>query len=337
MPIKQSGSLSLSEINTEFGRGRNLNSYRGVTYYNSDGTSGTFSSGSISISNFYGKAASRPSLAVDYIIVGGGGGGGSGIWDNIGGGGCGGGGGSVYTGSINLFLSSSALITIGAGGTKGYYGPTGQVDGYGNPIYGIIAAGRGGATQFSYNDSSEYLAAYGGFPGTPGTGTYKGGAGGGLYNDGGGYHSPGKSDGIHAGGGGGGVDDANNTLGVGGNGPLLFDGNYYSGGGGGGGDYSTGAAGGLGGGGAGGIRSGVSVQGGAGSSNTGGGGGGGASYGGSARSDGGDGGSGVLVLRYIGSTNSQRLSFASGTVVNTYQNGSYVYHYIRSNGRFTVS
>jgi hypothetical protein len=59
MAIKPSGSLSLSEINTEFGAGTNLNAYRNRSWY-TDSTSGTFSAGAISINDFYSKRAYDP-------------------------------------------------------------------------------------------------------------------------------------------------------------------------------------------------------------------------------------------------------------------------------------
>ncbi|CAB4123259.1 hypothetical protein UFOVP41_1, partial [uncultured Caudovirales phage] len=37
MALPSSGPLSLSAINTEFGRGTNLGSYRGTTYYTAAG------------------------------------------------------------------------------------------------------------------------------------------------------------------------------------------------------------------------------------------------------------------------------------------------------------
>lgn len=60
MPLPASGPLSMSDINTEFGRGLNLNAYRGTTWYTSAGGSGTFSAGAISISEFYSKQAAAP-------------------------------------------------------------------------------------------------------------------------------------------------------------------------------------------------------------------------------------------------------------------------------------
>ena len=60
MTIKSSGSLSLSEINAEFGLGTNLGAYRGVTWYTDAGASGTFPSTNISIGLFYSKRKTAP-------------------------------------------------------------------------------------------------------------------------------------------------------------------------------------------------------------------------------------------------------------------------------------
>jgi hypothetical protein len=51
--------ISMSQINSVFdGRGNNLNAYRGTTWYTAAGGSGTFSSGTISFSDFYLKGPS---------------------------------------------------------------------------------------------------------------------------------------------------------------------------------------------------------------------------------------------------------------------------------------
>lgn len=65
MPLQSSGAISISQINSEFGRGNNLNSYRGTTWYTAAGGSGTFSSGAISMSEFYSKQATSPSGSFD--------------------------------------------------------------------------------------------------------------------------------------------------------------------------------------------------------------------------------------------------------------------------------
>lgn len=67
MTLPSSGPLSMSAINAEFGRGNDLNSYRGTTWYTDAGGSGTFSSGAISMSEFYGKRATSPATYVNPL------------------------------------------------------------------------------------------------------------------------------------------------------------------------------------------------------------------------------------------------------------------------------
>lgn len=64
-----SGALSISAINSVFGRGNNLNSYRGTTYYTSSSGPFTFSSGAISMSSFYGTGPSANTFS--FSIAGG--------------------------------------------------------------------------------------------------------------------------------------------------------------------------------------------------------------------------------------------------------------------------
>jgi hypothetical protein len=73
MTLPLSGSMSISQINTEFNAGNNLNAYRGLLWWTDSGQQGVFSIGSpISLGDFYGKRSTNPN-------PGGGGGGGGGI------------------------------------------------------------------------------------------------------------------------------------------------------------------------------------------------------------------------------------------------------------------
>jgi hypothetical protein len=58
--LQSSGAISINDINAEFALGNNLNAYRGVTWYTDAGGSGTFSSGAISMNEFYSKRKTAP-------------------------------------------------------------------------------------------------------------------------------------------------------------------------------------------------------------------------------------------------------------------------------------
>lgn len=68
--LQSSGAISISQINAEFGRGNNLNAYRGTTWYTDAGGSGTFSSGAISMSEFYSKRAT-PAITISLTTLNG--------------------------------------------------------------------------------------------------------------------------------------------------------------------------------------------------------------------------------------------------------------------------
>lgn len=52
----------MSQINAEFGRGNDLNSYRGTIWYTSGGSQGYFSSSNIAFSEFWDKQPNAPYL-----------------------------------------------------------------------------------------------------------------------------------------------------------------------------------------------------------------------------------------------------------------------------------
>lgn len=61
MTIHGTGSLiTMAEISAEFGRGNDLAAYRGVQWWGDDGSTGTFSSGLVSMYEFYNKRATSP-------------------------------------------------------------------------------------------------------------------------------------------------------------------------------------------------------------------------------------------------------------------------------------
>ena len=137
---------------------------------------------------------------------------------------------------------------------------------------------------------------------------------------------------MAAGGGGAGAVGGNDRTGVGINGQMSgiggdglqwFNGNYYAGGGGGGSptSYSPGA-GGIGGGGSGSGTG--ATQGTPGTTNTGGGAGGASSD-----AEGSTGGSGIAILRYLGTP------VATGGTIT--QSGGYTYHTFTSSGTFTLN
>jgi hypothetical protein len=251
--------------------------------------------------NTTGAFVPSTSLTCDYLVVAGGGGSGQGT------GGGGGGGGyrtSIGGSQTTLTANTSYAVTIGAGGTGGVGGS--QTNGVNSSFViassTITSAGGGRGGTFAFGAAAGGSGGGGGYyqsgatsgPGaagnTPSTSPSQG-------NNGGSGREGDPNYGSGGGGGAGGVGgDANTSQsGNGGIGALsAITGLYYAGGGGGGSDASRANVAGTGGSGGGGNGAISSVVGGRGTANTGGGAGGGAI------AVGNNGGSGVVIVRYLG-------------------------------------
>ena len=238
----------------------------------------------------YGISLLSATYSSDYFILGGGGGGGSGPSDNGGGGG---GGGGIVNTSATLTAGTNYSTYVGAGGSSSDGGWS-----YFNGTY-AWGGGKGGNYQTAGNPGG----GCGGGGGRDG-GTSNGGAGGQGYAGGasGGY----SWSSAGGGGGAGGVgyngvfpdyNAWNGSAGTGGIGAIYgISGNNLYWAGGGGGAWQTGGNGvPLGNSGGGGNGCNANVNGGSGTANTGGG-GGAAQY-----STPGNGGSGIVIVRYVGS------------------------------------
>lgn len=302
MPLPISGPISLDQIQAEFGGPTPIalsQYYRGGSNVPVSATTvGIPTSGTISIGNFLGTSKT---LDLEVLVVAGGGG------ATLGGGGAGG-----YQAFTTTVSPGENIIVVGAGGA-------GMANGGDSFGFGITSTGGGGGGGQAGDDAA--------FPGLSG-GSGGGGGLGKRANASGGAGIPGQGNngadsqytGIfwsHWSGAGGGANSAGVFTGPGGDGKQWVDGNYYAGGGGAG--YSIGGPftnGGLGGGGSGNTSLNGTV-------NTGGG-GGGSNYSVSSYNFG---GSGLVALRYLGTT--QRAT--GGTVIIS---GGYVYHYFPSSGSF---
>jgi hypothetical protein len=248
-------------------------------------------------------------LTADILIVGGGGSGSTGsIFQGVGGGGAGG---LIYRSAESLFSANQYTTTVGAGGIAPAAGALEGISG-GNSVFGSYIAiggggGGGGTGKNGGSGGGGGSQPQEGNGGLGGSGTSGQGFGGGK----------GFWNGSHGGGGGGAGAVGQNApgSGVGGNGGAgvstysafgLFtntgqniSGTAWFAGGGGGGAATTSGTGGNGGGGVGGNSSGNGNNGFPGLANTGGGGGGAMDAGSSGRV-GGNGGSGVVIVRYVG-------------------------------------
>jgi len=183
MTLQSSGAISLANIQTEFGGVNPISLseyYRGGGYTTANNT-GVPTSGTISISNFYGTAlaSSGASLVVDVLILAGGGSGGDSHSDGGSGGGGGGAGGLRI---ITSLTTTTASVVIGAGGW-----PDGNNSSFGS---NSAIGGGGGGEELRTGDTD----------GRPG-----GSGGGGAYDRLGGSGTPGQGNngGYDLGGGGG--------------------------------------------------------------------------------------------------------------------------------------
>lgn len=283
------------------------------------GWNSTINSFEIFLGNGRWQAVASEAYTIEYLIVAGGGSGGVSTYGGQNGAGAGGGGaGGLLTGvGLLVVPGTSYSILVGAGGAA----VTNAVGSYYQGLPGS-------------NSSAFSLTAIGG--GSGGGGGAIGGSGGSGGGSGWGNTSPssgtlgqgnagGPGQGNVApywGGAGGGAGAAGTNAGVGGVGlasSITGSSQFYGGGGGPTDVYGTARAGGSGGGGASGLN-GTSGQ-----INTGGGGGAGSSGGATS----GAGGSGVVIVRYLGTT--QR---ATGGIVTL--NGGYVIHTFNSSGTFVA-
>jgi hypothetical protein len=286
------------------------------------------------------KFSQDASYSVEYLVVAGGGGGGADY--RGGGGGAGGyrssvseepsGGGNGAESPVVVALGSTFSVIVGSGGP----GQTQATGTNGNPSqFGDVASTGGGAGGGGWNNMSPGNSGGSGGGGMGGTPT---GGGGGPATSGQGFAGGlGAAEPVQCGGGGGGASQAGfagGTAGTAGDGGAGVSSSITGSpvpraGGGGGGNYVSGnvTVGGAGGGGAGGSGENPYQNGVAGSPFTGGG-GGGASGGASSNpaSLGGNGGSGVVIIRYLGSQRGTggTVTFASGYTIHTFtSSGSY--------------
>jgi len=236
-------------------------------------------------------------LSCDVLVVAGGGGGGKYI---AGGGGAGG-----LRAFTSQSISTAQTVTVGGGGagaTTGINGASGSNSVFGSNTSnggGGGAAGGNAGTAGGSGGGGAYTSNIGGAGNTPSTSPSQGNNGG---------TAAGSADGAAGGGGAGAVGTSRSVGGAGGGGGIgvntysswlsttgLGVSGYVAGGGGGGGNGFAAGAGGTGGGGAGALGATAST---AGTANTGGGGGGGGA-GAGVLENGANGGSGLVIVRYL--------------------------------------
>lgn len=126
MTLPTSGSLSLTQINAEFGLGTNLAAYRGVRWYKDDASTGFFPTTNISIANFYGTRPGTPVTAGSQTFT------------------------SSGTFGVPIYTTLTVTLRAGSGGggggsgniSAGFPGTAGGNSAFG--AYGTALAGGGG-------------------------------------------------------------------------------------------------------------------------------------------------------------------------------------------------
>jgi len=251
---------------------------------------------------------SGSSVTASYLVVAGGGGGGSGESSRAGGGG---GAGGLLSGTATLNPTLSYTVTVGAGGVGGVDVTSNSNTSGSNSVFNAVTSTGGGA-----GGTTGTLAGQNG--GSGGGGSNGSAAGTGVSGQGS-AGGVGQSAGNSYGGGGGGASavGTNGSSGVGGTGgagtasSITGSSVTYAGGGGGGLEGTgTQGAGGAGGGGTGNNGTGTNAA--SGTANLGGGGGGAGKGTSGAAVNGGKGGSGVVIISYVGAQ-----QFGGGNVTSS--------------------
>jgi hypothetical protein len=310
-----SSTITYAIVSGAFQAGLSFNTSTGAITGTPTGSAGNTTivisatdSGGNAVNRTFTQVIADSNLIVEYLVVAGGGGGGANSY-----GGGGGAGGYRTSASYSLPLNTLVTVEVGAGGS-GATGPTGGVYGTGRGFNGvqsrfgtIIATGGGGGGGQSPAGVGATGGSGGGGAGLP-TSSIAGGSGNqGGYSPVEGYAGGAGGAGSPQAGGGGGSSGVGSTSGAGGAGTsnsITGSSLTYAAGGNGIGDIST----------SGGASDG--------SVNTGNGGGG--WLGGA---DVGDGGSGIVVVRYISGTQK-----AQGGTITT--SGGYYIHKFTSSGNF---
>lgn len=226
MAVKLTGSLSLTEIDTEWTLGFDLDSYRGTQWFLTPSYSGPRSprgkfgpdlgSGytAVSYSDFYGTGRFAPTSTEKLWLVGGGGGGGAG--------GGGGGGGGVRPTNVSITGGGTYVVTVGTGGVGGTRTPTGTetTNGNASSFHNVSVGGGGFGSARKHGGDWPYATFQNSQTGHP-----QGGGGGGASHT--------NNWGVGGKGGGYGTGGGNN---VGFGSPQAHP---YAGGGGGGGGYQA--------------------------------------------------------------------------------------------------